>query len=207
MLFTVLLSTTRCAAEPPVVYVIDPARSELVVQLFKAGVGSALAHDHVVRATDYRGRIRGTPAVPLTATVVVDVQSAALRADEPAVRRKYGLPALPSDADRNEIQRTMESASQLDVAHHPTMHLVSTRIEQRAETEFVVTGELTIRDVTRQVTFPVVVERSDRIMHGRGSLRFTQSGFGYQPYSAFFGAVRNQDEVVLHFDIVATQPP
>lgn len=38
-----------------------------------------------------------------------------------------------------------------------------------------------------------------------GRNHFLQSSFGYQPYSAFLGAVRNKDEVILHFDIIATR--
>jgi len=191
------------ALAEPVVYEIDPVRSELVVQLFKAGVGSPLAHDHVVRATDYAGRIQGDPTVPTAASISVEVKTASLRADEPTVRQEYGLPALPSEKDRADIQRAMESTSQLDVARYPTMRFRSTGIAKRAEDQFVVTGDLTIRDVVRPVTFPVAVERRDDAVHGSGSLRFRQSSFGYEPYSAYLGAVRNQDEVVLHFDVVA----
>jgi polyisoprenoid-binding protein YceI len=205
ILLVLLFSASSGSAEPMVVYKLDPAQSELVVQLFKAGVGSVFAHDHVVRATQYAGRIEGDPAVPATVSIVVEVQTASLRADEPAVRQKYGLMALPSDQDREDIQRTMESATQLDVARYPIMRFRSTRIEPRAEERFVVTGELTIRDVVRPFTFPVVVERCGDTLHGRGSFRFRQSSFGYQPYSAFLGSVRNQDEVLLHFDVVAAR--
>jgi len=41
------------------------------------------------------------------------------------------------------------------------------------------------------------------LLHGRGSFRLLQSRFGYKPYSAFLGTIKNQDEVILHFDIVA----
>jgi hypothetical protein len=46
-------------------------------------------------------------------------------------------------------------------------------------------------------------ELQEKVLRGKGSGRFLQSSFGYQPYSAFWGAVQNQDEVVLHVDIVA----
>ena len=197
-------SVSSRAAEP-VVYRVDPLQSELVVQLFKAGMGSAFAHDHVVRATDYAGRIEGDPAAPTTASIVVEVKTASLRADEPTVRRKYGLAPLPSDEDRTEIQKTMESTTQLDVARFPTMSFRSTQIEKGSDEEFVVTGELTIRGIPRSVTFPVVVDHRDGTLHCRGSFRFRQSSFGYQPYSAFLGSVRNQDEVVLKLDVVATR--
>jgi polyisoprenoid-binding protein YceI len=204
MLIALVLLSPVLAARS-VVYTVDPARSEFVVRLFKAGVGSALAHDHVVRATHYSGRIQGDPDEPSSVSIDVEVQSASLRADEPATRARYGLSALPSDSDREEIQRTMESTTQLDVAGHPTMRFHSTRVERNAGDRFTVTGELTIRDVGQPVSFPAIVEQRDGALHARGSFRFRQSSFGFRPYSAFLGAVKNQDEVVLEFDVVA--PP
>ncbi len=191
-------------ADPTVVYKIDPAQSEFVVQLFKAGIRAAWAHDHVVRATAYVGQIQADPADPTTASIVVEVQTASLKADEPAVRQKYGLTTPFSEKERQEIQTTMEAKTQLDVEQYPSIWFKSTRVEQQAEGQYTVTGELTMRGVTQSVTLPVSVELRDGIVHGWGSFRFTQSSFGYQPYSAFLGAVRNQDAVVLHFDIVAT---
>src|SRR5262245_40449657 len=58
------------AAEP--VYTIDQTRSEFALQLFKAGVGSALAHDHVVRATTYTGQIRFDPSTPSSGSVTME---------------------------------------------------------------------------------------------------------------------------------------
>ena len=62
---------------------------------------------------------------------------------------------------------------------------------------------LTIHGVTQSVTFPVQGEVQAGLLHGRGSFRLLQSRFGYKPYSAFLGTIKNQDEVILHFDIVA----
>ncbi len=204
ILLGVLCSAFSGQADPTVVYKIDPAQSEFVVQLFKAGRGAAWAHDHVVRATAYVGQIQADPADPTTAAIVVEVQTASLRADEPAVRQKYGLTTPLSEKERQEIQTTMEAKTQLDVEQYPSIRFKSTRVEQQAEGQYTVTGELTIRGVTRSVTFSVSVELREGTVHGWGSFSFTQSSFGYQPYSAFLGAVRNQDEAVLHFDIVAT---
>lgn len=190
-------------AEGPVVYSVDPTRSELVVQLFKTGIGAALAHDHVVRATEYTGSIQGDATDPTTAVISVEVRAASLQADEPEIRQKYGLPSPLSVEERRAIQATMLSASQLDVQRYPLMRFRSTKVVPQETGRYVVTGELTIRGVTQPVSFPVQVELRDGILRGRGAVRFLQSSFGYKPYSAFLGAVRNKDEVLLHFDIVA----
>lgn len=203
-----LVGTVLCCRPAPAASMqlceIDPTQSELVVQLFKAGPASALAHDHVVHATEYGGALRGDPADPARVTVVIDVKAASLRADEPALRRKYGLPDM-SDKERGQVQSTMESEGQLDVAHHPALRFASKRVVEQGEGHYLVAGDLTIRDVTRPVELPVDVERAGNTVRARGTLRFQQSSFGYRPYSAFMGAVKNRDEVVLHVDVV-TRP-
>jgi len=184
-------------------YVIDPSRSEVVVQLFKTGVGSALAHDHVVRATKYSGRIQLDPNALTTAQVVVEVDATSLVADEAEIRQKYNLPLGLSENSRREIQKTLESEAQLFVQRYPAIHFRSTRVTMGQEDSYTVSGELELRGVTQPISFSLHGEIQNKELQATGSGRFRQTSFGYQPYSAFWGAVRNQDEVVLQVDIVA----
>ncbi len=187
----------------PTVYTVDPIQSEFVVQLFKTGAGAVLAHDHVVRATTFTGQVQIDFAAPASSSIMIEVQTASLKADEPTIRQKYNLPSQLSETDRQQIQETMMSTSQLDVAHYPVIKFTSTQIETQTTGLYTVTGRLTIRGVTQSVTFLAHVEQHDKALHAHGSVRFKQSSFGYEPYSAFFGAVRNQDKVLLHFDVLA----
>ena len=66
-----------------------------------------------------------------------------------------------------------------------------------------VTGELSLHGQTREVSFPATVALEGGVLRGRATLSFLQSSFGYQPYSALLGAIRNKDEVSLHVDLVA----
>ncbi|MER5931700.1 YceI family protein [Streptomyces sp. NPDC002054] len=50
----------------------------------------------------------------------------------------------------------LRSADFFDVEHHPTWTFVGSRIDQMSGTEFEVTGDLTVRGVTRPVTFDVI---------------------------------------------------
>jgi len=188
----------------PTVYTVDPTQSELVVQLFKAGAGAALAHDHVVHATTFTGQVQIDLAAPSSGTVTVEVQVASLQADDPTIRQKYNLPSQLSEKERQQIQETMMSTSQLDIKHYPIMTFSSTQIEAQTPGTYIITGKLTIRGITQIVTFPAQVEQRNNALHVHGSFRFKQSSFGYEPYSAFFGTVRNQDEVLLHFDVLAS---
>ncbi|WP_406730215.1 YceI family protein [Streptomyces sp. NBC_01794] len=50
----------------------------------------------------------------------------------------------------------LRSADFFDVEHHPTWTFVGTRIHQLSSTEFLLTGDLTVRGVTRPVTLDVI---------------------------------------------------
>jgi polyisoprenoid-binding protein YceI len=199
LLATLFVSQSSNAAQ----YIIDPARGQLIVQLFKTGVGAVFAHDHVVRATRYSGQIQLDPTVPTAAQISVEVDATALVVDEPGTRQKYNLPPGLSDESRQEIQQTLESEDQLYVQRYPTIRFRSTHITLERKGQYTVTGDLELRGVTQSISLSLQAELRGEELHGKGSGRFLQSSFGYQPYRAFWGAVKNQDEVVLRIDIVA----
>jgi polyisoprenoid-binding protein YceI len=201
LLMVALLLPARLQAEE---YTVDPARSELAVQLFKAGIAAALAHDHIIRAAKFTGEISYDPERISTGSIRIEARADSLKADEPAIRKKYGLPGSLRDADRRRIQSTMESSRQMDVASYPAMSFQATRAEKQSEGRYFVTGDLMLHGTTRSVTFPITVTRKDENVRGRASFAFKQSDFGIEPYGAFLGTVRIKDEALLHVDLLAT---
>jgi polyisoprenoid-binding protein YceI len=183
---------------------VDGERSHLAVRLYREGVGSALAHDHIVEATEIAGTVEYDPARPDTSAVVIEIRTASLRVDEPAARRRFGVEGGDlSDGQRADVAKAMRSAEQLDVARYPTIRFVSTRVQPRGEGQLQIDGRLTIRGVTREVAFPATIAQESGTIRGRATLTFLQSSFGYRPYRALLGAIRNKDEATLHVDFVA----
>ena len=182
---------------------IDPGQTHLVVRTYKDGVGSALAHDHVIEATEVSGTIEYDPSRPEASSIVIETRTTSLRVDDPAARRRLGVSGEPSESDRADISKAMSAPDQLDVARYPTIRFASTRVVPQGDGRLQVTGGLTIRDATREVTFPATVALEGDRLRARATLRFLQSGFGYRPYSALLGAIRNKDEVSLDVDLVA----
>jgi polyisoprenoid-binding protein YceI len=195
-----VLAASAGAAET---YRVDPERSLLAVRLYRAGPAGPLAHDHVVEATEIAGRIAYDQARPEAASVAVEVRTASLRVDEPAARRRLGLEGDLSPGQRADVAESMRARDQLDVARFPTIRFRSTRVAPEGG-RLRVTGELTIRGVTREVTFPATVTLDGAVLRGSATLSLLQSSFGYRPYSAFLGAVRNRDDIMLHVQLVAT---
>ena len=187
-------------------FTIDPGQSALVVQVFKDGVAATLAHDHVVQARALSGTIAYDPQRPDASSIEVKVEVGSLQADEPATRRKFGLEGEPSAKDRADIEATMKSDGQLAAARFPAITFASTSIAKQPDGRFLVTGRLTIRGVAQEVKFPAQIALDGGLLRGRAQLTFKQSSFGYQPYRAVLGTIKNKDEVILHIDLGAKAP-
>jgi len=180
-------------------YELVPAKCSLVVRLFKDGLGARFAHDHVIRARALAGAVRYDPARPAAAKVSVTVDARRLEADAPALRRRYKLKTMLSPADRREVERKMKAAGQLHVERHRQIRFVSTGVGRAPQGKLRIAGKLTLRGVTRKVSLRARVRlvSGGRILKAAGQLRFRQSAFGYQPYSAGLGLVKVKDRVVL----------
>lgn len=187
-------------------FTIDPGQSALVVQVFKDGVAAKLAHDHVVQARAFSGTVAYDPQKPDASSIAVKVEVASLQADEPATRRKFGLTGDPSAKDRADIEAAMKSDGQLAAPRFPSITFASTSIAKQPDGRLLVTGRLTIRGVTQEVKFPAQITMEGGLFRGRAQLTFKQSRFGYQPYRAALGAIKNKDEVILHIDLAAKAP-
>ena len=135
---------------------------------------------------------------------MIEARTATLRVDEPASRRRLGVEGDLSDSQRADVTKAMRAPDQLDVERHPTIRFASSRVVGEGEGKLRVTGQLTLRGVTRELTFPATVALETGGVRARATLTFLQSAFGYRPYSALLGAIRNKDEVTLHVDLVAT---
>ena len=188
-----------------IVYDIDAARTELVVLVRAEGFASALAHDHVVRATRFNGRMESRDGSPETASVVITVEAGSLRTDEPAMRRKHHLTGDLDEDSRRKTQANMEDRGQLDVARFSRIIFESTRIEAATPGSFRVTGNFTLHGVTKRIECRVAAEEHDDELRVRGSFTIRQRDFGITPYSALLGAIRNRDEATIELDAVAVR--
>ncbi len=62
------------------------------------------------------------------------------------------------DTDNHDRDADLRSATYFDVAQYPNITFNSTKIEPNGKSDFTVTGDLTIKNVTKSVTFPAHVE-------------------------------------------------
>ncbi len=194
-----LAATVAHAAE----FKLDKAKSLLVVRTFKDGMGARLAHNHVIQARDSSGTVSFDADNPDTASIKVTIVVASLHVDDLALRKRFGEASEPSDSDKADITKNMLDEDQLYAEKFPTMGFVSTGITKAGEGQVTVKGNLTIRGVTKPVSFPATVEVKDGVFRAKGEVGIKASQFGFKPYSALLGAVRNKDDMTLVLDLVA----
>jgi len=78
------------------------------------------------------------------------------------------------DTDNHTRDADLRSATYFDVAHYPSVTFHSTNIVATGPQDFTVTGNLTIKDITKPVSFPVHVE--GQIPDGGGATRVGYHG-------------------------------
>ncbi|MFD7241229.1 YceI family protein [Streptomyces massasporeus] len=100
----------------------------------------------------------------------------------------------------------LRSGDFLDAASHPDLTFVSTHVEQTGGTRFGVTGDLTVRGVTRQVTVDFELTGSGRDPQGSQSAAFTgrtvidRHDWGVSGARGMVGR-----KVTLEFDVTAVR--
>jgi polyisoprenoid-binding protein YceI len=179
-------------------YPLDPKRSELVVKTQKEGFASALAHNHVVLATEVTGELTWDPADPDATKVWVTVPVKSLVVDKFEIRKRHGQPTEISASDQQKVTAAMLGEDQLDVKKFPTVSFVSTGMAKG-----VLSGKLTLHGVTREVKVPVKIAEKDGKPVGTASFKLLVSDYKIKPYSTAFGAIRNKDEVELVLELFA----
>lgn len=164
---------------------IEIEQSTLTVYVYKSGLFSAFADNHIIKAPIASGQITDgeTPAVSLT------VHAPDLRVLDPGL----------SASRRAEVQARMIGSEVLDAARFTDITFVSTAVTPGGSERWQVTGRLTLHGQMRSIAFPVTK------MNGRyrGEVKLKQRDFGIEPITVAGGAVKVKDEIVVQFDIAA----
>ncbi len=162
---------------------INTEQSTLSVFVYKSGLFSAFADNHIIKAPIAAGSLSDQP--PLA--VEVTVRAADLRVLDPGLA-----------ADRRaEVQARMLSADVLDAMKFPDITFTSTAIERAGDLRWNVTGRLTIHGQSRAIAFPVALVDG----RYRGEVAIKQRDFGIEPIRIAAGAVKVKDELKIQFEI------
>src|SRR5262249_31325049 len=176
-----------CAAQANNAAEAKPQQSAITIKVFKSGLFSGFAHDHVVLAP-----IAHAEVDPQRLSAEITVVTKEMKVIDPEV----------SDKDRAEIQGTMLAPKVLDKEKYPEIHFKSTRIEQAGPQHYRVTGTLELHGARQEIAFEVAETGG----HYHGSTKLKQSDFGIKPITLFGGSVKVKDQLELEFDVYASAP-
>ncbi len=200
---------------------IDPEATLFAVLTHKAGFASGLAHDHLIVADVRSAALELDLERPEIARLILDARVDELEVDAAAARERWsarlvelgalgegGLPAIP-EKDRGKVRAAMLGASQLDAVRHPRIHAELVALERRgtanARTALGWTARVRLtvrgRSVETDLALRWSLDGEELTAEGLGEARFTD--LGIEPYSAFLGAVRNEDLFHLYVALAA----
>jgi polyisoprenoid-binding protein YceI len=172
------------AAAPPTAeqIAITPAGSSIRF------LGAKVTAQHPGRFTDFSGTISLVEGAPEKSHVEVQIQMASLSTDERIAK----------------LDAHLRSADFFDVEQHPTARFVSTEIRPEsgaAGATHAVTGNLTLRGVTRSVTFPAAITVGPGAVTVKAEFGINRQDFGI----AYRGMTDDliKDHVLLTIDVAA----
>ncbi len=189
-----------------VLYDFDSESSLLYVQVFKdsSALASAFAHNHVMRADNFYGEVVYNEDDPGACEISFSLPVNDLRVDESGMRALVGYGDTIGESDRDTIRGHMLESGQLNASAYPTINFDSYSCSGAGGKNGTLTvqGGLTVRGRTADISIPVRFEISGGDFYAQASFEMQHSDFGMTPYTAFAGAVRNDQPLEFTFDLV-----
>jgi len=185
-------------------YNFDDVDSLLYVQVYKDpdAAASGFAHDHVMRATNWSGFVTYNLSDINECAMEFSLPVQDLQVDEDAMRELVGYGDTISQGDRDQIREHMLADNQLNAQQFPSISFESTGCQLLDENTLRVSGDMSIVNEVRSWDVDIDFTAQTNAFYMSSVIDFTHSDFGIEPYSAFFGAVRNAEPLKITFDMV-----
>lgn len=192
------------AAPPaaPVNYKVSAGKglTYIIVNKDPDTLAAGLSHDHAIKSTGHSGSFTWNADDLAACRLEVTVPVAKLDPDLPAVRKAAGLEGEISDGQRADIKKNMLDASQLNGSAHPNITFKSKGCSG-GEGSFEVSGDLSIRGKSKAVVLKGKLSADGSSFRITGRLPLKATEFGFEPYSAMFGQLKNKNEMTLVVDL------
>lgn len=169
-------------------YRLDATGSELTVWTYKAGLLARAAHDLAIAATRFEAALEEGDDGGVRVDLRIPVADLRVRG-----KVRKGTITPMSAADHADIEQRFGSRDVLDGETFADVRFVGEG--RRAGDAAKVTGELTLRGVTRPLTVETRLRGDGEARVAEGEVTLAQSEWGIQPYTALLGALKVQDRV------------
>lgn len=187
-------------------YSLLPGDSEIRILIYRAGLLSKLAHNHVVVSHHCEGEILWDRENPAATKGQLQVPLDSLSVDLEEHRHQIGgdFETYISPSDVTAVTEKMLGYDILDAAHYPWVKAEITGAEGNWP-NFTLQTLFTIRDVTHPLAIPFTVVHEDHPWKAYGEFYIWQSHFGIKPSQFMMGTVKVQDRLTLRFVINQTR--
>ena len=180
-------------------YTIDLSQSRVTATLTQEGFIARRYPTHRVEVKNFSGKIEVSERDEMRIAVEVEAETKSLtNADE-------GM----TEFERREFHNVLNN-SVLESDKFPKIKFVSVSVSDARKSgetrSFTLNGDLTLRDATKRVSFPVTVSISKDQLRATGDAELKQTDFGIKPYSGKLGMISIGDGVKINFAIVAKSP-
>ncbi len=203
-----------------------PLTSVFAVMTHKAGFASSRAHNHIIVASDLSLALDFDAAYPLETSIRMKGRVENLLVDEPKIQQQLGrrmvelgvfseVPTVIDRKSRKKIAQSMLGPKQLEAELFPHLeaHLRSLEPAEKAIAHggvrfgYHATVALEVHGRTRESIFDARLERHGErvVLEAIGTFEFTD--FAVEPFSAFFGAVKNENTFHAYARLEVAAPP
>ena len=181
------------------VFRVDPAASQILVRVGRAGRMQRLGHDHSVASLDVQGlvalyadpeRSHADLAFPLRNLVV----------DKAEHRDRLGLDTEPTPSDIAATYTNMLKV--LGPDSHPWAAMRA-RIAANGSGATEMSVSISLNGTTAEFLVPTQLNVDGKGLRAAGSTRLSHADFSLEPYSAAGGLLRVADALEVHFTIIA----
>ena len=198
-----LLSASLAAlpgAAPANDWVIDTARSRVVVHVLPAGLLSAALHEHHFQPESWSAQIAWDPENPSALRLEASFAADSLRDKESKL----------SDRDIAKVEGQTRGPEVLDAKKYPKIVFRAESAEvskppgQDGSLQGTIAGSLSLHGQTRPVRMDVKGRVTEGRLEASATVSFKQSDFGMKPYRTALGTIAVGDEVKVEIAIVAS---
>lgn len=198
-------------------------QSVFAVVTHRGGLAGGLAHNHFVTASEYLANFAFDAEDPGRSTLRFSTLVEDLSVDDPQLQAAWieRIRALGlvdefgdlSEGDRAKVRSEMLDDDQLDPDNFPLIAAVLSGVTEQATTlgdvvfTHMATVEVTIHGTTVTRDVPVRYENEGDALRIEAVGNFNFEEFGIEPYSAFLGTVKVQNDFEIYLNLLAEPPP
>jgi polyisoprenoid-binding protein YceI len=174
---------------------IDASDGELLIRTGVAGRAARMGHRLTIAMRRWHGSVGWAGAEPVSAELVVEVDSFEVLRGEGGVKGLSGP---------EKVLVKSNALKSLDAGHYPEIRFAADAID-KTDDGYRLTGKLQIRGKSRAHVIDLRTEDLGEAWRVSAESCIRQTDYGVKPYSLLMGSVRVADEVSLAFTAVHTK--